>query len=91
MKKRVLTLDTGDGLFCLGIFDSPDEAISHMMMDIWEFQENYREERDEFLINPLIIRNDGGGAILEVRFKASCWDHFEKHTYHILNYENEED
>lgn len=86
MKRRwVLTVWTGDELFCEGVFDSYYEAVGQMMSKIWEFSDSYTKEGDEFEIGiPTISDTDGLSERLVVKYKSCNWEKGDCEIWNIL-------
>lgn len=78
---------SSEAMFCLGVYNDYHEAVGHAMDSIWDFKESYKGEDDFFeYTEPMPMEGDGG-EFISVKYKAACWTHMDKpqeEFYYIL-------
>lgn len=90
-RKFVNVYDAGNmTMICTGIYDDFDKALGATMWDIFEFQDNYKDDGDFFKIGYLEELDGDGGLYITVTFKKAAWKENDVHHYYIL-FKDEED
>ena len=84
-KRWVVVTNRGtDGVFCRGVFKRYRTALGEVMDDIFDFQSNYQNDGDIFLVGTPYQMEGEGGECIEVTYKAMCWEKECKDEYYIL-------
>ena len=82
-KKWVTIVDDDEAVFCLGVFDTKEEAIGRAHLKIAKFACEYTNEGDTFSTGTL--RADGyGGYYILIEFKDAEWEKSHQGLYRIL-------
>ena len=74
-----------DGLLVSGIFDDYDKAVGHVMVNLWEFSESYKEDGDWFKIGEPEYYDEG--MHITVKFQSHYWEKPCEETYFVLEYD----
>ena len=71
-----------DGLIADGIYEDYRTAAGQVITSIWEFQESYQEEGDEFEIGQ--IQYGENSDSITIKYKSHYWSKPCETTYYIL-------
>lgn len=80
-----------ESIFCMGIYDDLYTAIGHVMEEIWEFKENYKDKGSVYKTTELYDLEGDSGWGITVTYKAPTWKKSYKQNHYILKHWQKED